>query len=141
MKINSKFHVLVIFMTGLIFSIPFVSLAQRNSIQAEAVAAAELDAETNTNTSLWFFIGCLGGLLGLVYSNFDTPTVPASRLMGKSPEYVAFYSDAYVLKAKKLQTDSAVRGCITNAAASVGLSCLVLGCMGLGGLGAVADEL
>ena len=132
MRIRSTFHVSVLFMAMLVFSMPLVSLAQQTSVQAEAVAAAEADAEADTNKSFWFIIGCFGNLLGLVYANYDVPSAPASRLLGKSPEYVAFYSDAYVLKAKKLQTDYAVRGCITQSL--IGIlgygSCLVVGVVG-----------
>ena len=132
MKIRSTFHVSVFFTAMLVFSMPLVTLAQQASVQAEAVAAAEVDAEADTNKSFWFIIGCFGSLLGLIYANYDVPSAPASRLLGKSPEYVAFYSDAYVLKAKKLQTGYAVRGCITQGV--IGLlgygSCLVVGVVG-----------
>ena len=111
------FHALVFFMAVLMFSMPFATLAQQNSVQAEAIAAAEADAVVDTNTTFWFIVGCFGSLFGLLYANYDVPSAPASRLLGKSPEYVAFYSDAYTIKAKKLQTDQALRGCIGNALA------------------------
>ena len=132
MRIRSTFHISVLFMAMLVFSMPLITLAQQVSVQAEAVAAAEADAETDTNKNFWFIIGCFGSLLGLIYANYDVPAAPASRLLGKSPEYVAFYSDAYVLKAKELQTGYAVRGCITQGL--IGLlgygSCLVVGVVG-----------
>ena len=127
MKIRSTFHVSVFFMALLVFSMPLVTLAQQASVQAEAVAAAEADAAADTNKNLWFIIGCFGSLLGLVYANYDVPSAPASRLLGKSPEYVAFYSDAYSLKAKELQTGYAIRGCITQGVITVlGYGCLVV---------------
>ena len=115
MKINSMFHVLVILIAVLTFSIPFVTLAQQYTLQAEAIAAAQRDATANTDSTFWFIVGCFGNVLGLIYANYATPSPPASRLIGKSPEYVAAYSDAYGMKAKQLQTSLAVRGCITNA--------------------------
>ena len=124
MKIKSTFHALVFFMAVLIFSMPIVTLAQQNSVQSEAIAAAEVDAEVDTNTTFWFVVGCFGSLFGLLYANYNAPSAPASRLLGKSPEYVAFYSDAYTIKAKKLQTDQAVRGCIANAVAQAACGCL-----------------
>ena len=72
MKINSTFHVLIFLMAVLIFSMPFVSFSQQNSVQVEtetaapqdaftmsleAKAAAERDASINFNQPLW----CLGG--------------------------------------------------------------------------------
>ena len=137
MKINSAFHALVFLMAGLVFGMPFVTLAQQDSVEDEAVAAAEADAEADTDKNFWFFVGCIGNLLGLAYANYDVPSAPASRLLGKSPEYVAFYSDAYMMKAKKIQTDYAIRGCITNNVVSV-IGCLGYGCLVAGA--AAADE-
>lgn len=132
MRIRSTFHVWVLFMAMLVFSMPLMILAQEASLQAEAVAAAEADAETDMNKEFWFIIGCFGSLLGLIYANYDVPAAPTSRLLGKSPEYVAFYSDAYVMKAKKLQTGYAVRGCVTQGLLGVlGYGC----CIGVGVLG------
>lgn len=130
MKINFHFKLLVLLTVVMMLSMPFVTLAQQTSVQAEAVAAAEADAKADTNTTFWFIVGCFGNLLGLLYANYDVPTAPASRLLGKSPEYVAFYSDAYVLKAKKLQTNQAVKGCVANAAVGAVGCCLYWGLVG-----------
>lgn len=125
MRISSTFVSCVsFFMAVLMFSTPFITLAQQNSVQSEAIAAAEADAEVDTNTAFWFVVGCFGSLFGLLYANYDVPSAPASRLLGKSPEYVAFYSDAYRIKTKKLQTDQAMRGCIANALAQAACGCL-----------------
>ena len=122
MKINSMFHMLVILVALLTFSIPFVALAQQYSVYAEATAAAQRDATANTDSTFWFIIGCFGNVLGLIYANYAVPSPPASRLVGKSPEYVAAYSDAYKIKAKQIQTGQAVRGCVTNAVLTVACS-------------------
>ena len=119
MKINIMFCISVFLMALLIFSIPFVALAQQYSVYAEATAAAQRDATANTDSTFWFIVGCFGNVLGLIYANYAVPSPPASRLIGKSPEYVAAYSDAYKMKAKQLQTNQAVRGCITNAILTV----------------------
>ena len=113
MKINSLFHISIFLLTLLIFSMPFAALAQQYSVQA-AAATAERDAQANTDPSFWFIIGCFGNVLGLIYANYATPSPPAVRLIGKSPEYVAVYSDAFKKKSKELQTNLAVRGCIAN---------------------------
>ena len=76
MKIHSMFHVLIFIMTFLLLSMPIITLAQINSEQAEAVAAAEADAEADTNQTFWFIVGCFGSLLGLLYANYDAPTAP-----------------------------------------------------------------
>ena len=99
-------------MVVLTFGKPFVTIAQENSVRVEAIAAAEQDAQNNVNTNLWFLAGCFGCVVGVGAAYGVEPSPPATRLLGKSPEYVTFYTDAYKEKAKRLQTDSAVRGCV-----------------------------
>lgn len=122
MKISSTFHVSVLFMTVLMFSMPFVTLAQQNSVESEARADAEADAEADTDQRFWFVVGCFGNFWGLIYAHYAEPSPPASRLLGKSPEYVAIYSDTYTIKAKNLQTSQATSGCIANTVI-VGAGC------------------
>ena len=111
MKMRSTFHVWVLVMTGLTFSMPLVTLAQQASVQAEAVAAGEKDAEAEVNKTLWFAAGCFLTVLGVVGAYVIEPSPPASRLLGKSPEYVAFYTDAYKAKARNIQVRPALIGC------------------------------
>ena len=75
-------------------------LAQQNVVQAEAIAAAEQDANTYVDTTHWFLVGCLPFFAG---KKSHETSLPAGRLLGKSPEYVAFYAAAYHTKAKSLQ--------------------------------------
>ena len=101
-------------MGALMFHMPFVTLAQQNSVQAEAVAAAERDAQNYTNKGLWFLAGgCCG--IGISIAGRHEPSLPAGQLLGKSPEYVAFYAAAYREKAKELQTNNAIAGCVIGA--------------------------
>ena len=117
----------------LILYSPFVSFALQNTIQTSAIADAERDAAARVNKSLWFFGGCLGGILVIIIANIHEPYPPASALLGKSPEYVGFYTDAYRAKARNLQTSQAVRGCAAN--------CIVVaGCYGCMFINAVFDE-
>ena len=120
MKIELKkpLQILALLMALLTFSIPFVTFAQQN-LQMEAIVAAERDAQGDTSTGLWFLAGCLGGLVGVIIAYGVKPSPPATRLLGKSPEYVAFYTDAYQEKAKKLQSNSAWGGCIANGLITV----------------------
>ena len=126
MKIRSAFHVSVLFMAVLIFSMPLVTFAQQHSVQAEAITAAEQDANKDVNKPLWFGVGCvLTGLFflpeplgyivppsGLVGTYFYQPTPPPSRLIGKSPEYVAAYTSTYKAKSGKIQAQWASAGCL-----------------------------
>ena len=116
MKIELKnpLRILALLMVVLTFSMPFVTFAQQNSLQMDAIAAAERDAQNDVNRGLWFLGGCFGGVIGVIVAYSVEPSPPATRLLGKSPEYVAFYTQAYAKKAKKLQTNSALGGCCVS---------------------------
>jgi len=101
---------MALLMAVLMFTMPFVTFAQQNSVQAEAVAAAERDARNNTNIPLWFLGGFCCGVGVLIALDYE-PALPAGQLLGKSPEYVAFYAVAYQAKAKSLRGSSASLGC------------------------------
>ena len=62
LKFQSLFMVLLMVM--LIFSHPFVILAQQNSVESQAKIAAERDANANVNRLLWTGAGCLSVYLG-----------------------------------------------------------------------------
>ena len=139
------FHIFVFFMAVLTFSMPFGTLAQQNAWRA----AAERDAEADVSKPLWFGAGCLllgasgcvGGsglesplvdvilpglwVAGIAGSYFYRPDPPAERLLGKSPEYVAFYTDAYKAKRGKLQATWTTVGCASGVLAT-GAAGLVL---------------
>ena len=117
-ELKSPLQILALLMAVLTFSMPFVTFAQQNSLQAEAIVAAERDAQADVNTGLWFVGGCLGGVIGIIIAYAVEPAPPATRLLGKPPEYVAFYTDAYTAKAKSLQTNSALGGCVVNVLAT-----------------------
>ncbi len=127
MHISSMFHVFVCLMISLVFSFPMIGLAQQNTIQQQAIADAEQDVSTNVNGNLWFLGGCFGNITVIIIANVFEPTPPASRLLGKSPEYIAVYTDTYRAKATNLQTSRALAGCLTGTAvACVGYSFLII---------------
>ena len=129
MKMRSTFHVWVLVMTVLTFSMPLVTLAQQASVQAEAVAAAEADAEADVQKPLWFALGCFFLPFGVIGGYVYAPPPPASTLLGKSPEYVTFYTDAYQAKVKNIQGRTAIYGCVIGGAACVALQALpFVGC-------------
>jgi hypothetical protein len=73
-------------------------------------------------------VGCLVGLtIGVlvplirVYSYQTHP--PPERLIGKSPEYVEFYTDAYKAKTQLIRTEWALVGTAT------GCGLMILGCL------------
>ncbi|MDE0401759.1 MAG: hypothetical protein OYL97_10825 [Candidatus Poribacteria bacterium] len=149
MNRDSTFHVLVFLMAVLIFSMPFTTLAQQqqNPVEAEvsvntilkmpgteeAKAQAIADAEKDTDKTSWFMAGCFLNILGIVAAQIRTPPVPADRLVGKSPEYVAVYTLSYQAKRTQLQAQSALWGCLTGVGICVGV--LVMASTNSGGGG------
>ena len=117
--LKNSFQTLALLMAMLIFSMPLVTFAQQNSLQAEAIVAAQRDAQADVNIGLWFLGGCCGNVIGVIIAYANEPAPPATRLLGKSPEYVAFYTDAYRKKAKSLQANSAWTGFAVFAAVYV----------------------
>ena len=146
MKISSKFHVLVFLIAVLTFSMPFVVIAQQNSVILEARAMAKQDAESDINKIVWFGAGSLisGGTL-LVFRIIDEPTsemcgvacllhgvalagtfvfsppLPPTRLLGKSPEYITSYTAAYKAEARKIQALWGIVGYISGGLVTSGI--------------------
>ena len=118
-RIDSKrkyFVVVATAMSLMIFAMPI--LAQQDEFMAGRIAG-EQAARANTNGTLWLAAGCLGGILGLIVAYVYEPNPPATMLLGKSPEYVAAYTDAYKTTAKSVQSSKAITGCIISAVAWV----------------------
>jgi hypothetical protein len=86
-------------------------LAQETS---NPCADAERQAALDNSSGTWFAIGCLTGLTGWLISVIIDPNAPASPLVGKSPEYVAAYSDCYRHKAKDIRSRNALVGCMVS---------------------------
>lgn len=100
--------------------IPFMT----NTMQAQAqdAATACLDAErqatSDVNSTTWLAIGCLTGVIGYLIAMQES-NPPATQLLGKSPEYVAAYTDCYRKKTKQIKTKNALTGCLVATAAYV----------------------
>ena len=73
--------------------------------------AAERDAKSDVNAMLWLGAGCLFGPIGIGAAYVIVPSPPASRLLGKSNEYVAGYTDMYEDAARSIQVNKAMIGC------------------------------
>lgn len=83
-------------------------------IEIQAIQDAEQDAAMHLNKTLWFTAGCFFPLAGPLVSQWYQPFMPTARVLGKPPEYVAFYFDAYKVKTKKLQYNWALSGCLVG---------------------------
>ena len=49
-----------------------------------------------------------------------SPAPPADRLLGKSPEWVTAYTQAYQKRIKRHRTDASVLGCVTGGVVFIG---------------------
>jgi hypothetical protein len=115
--------VLLIVSVFMVF-IPVISIAQ--AMDSEACMQAEADAEMDVNKTMWFAGGCLIGILAVGAAYLVKPNPPASQLVGKSPEYIASYSDCYKEKASSIQTSSSMYGCIVGTVISAAIYTIVL---------------
>ena len=110
---------LVFVLMLLALTVPF--FAQSQDVVTKACTDAKLDAQKDINTTLWMGAGCLFGLLGIGAAYVLEPSPPASRLLGKSSDYVAIYTDCYKDEGRNIQTKAAVKGCVVGALAEVAL--------------------
>ena len=159
MKINSTFHVVLSLVVLLTVSTPLIAFggpdptqlaepakqvdttAEQNpeptqpldpaeALKMQAIADAQKDVEAYINKPMWFMIGCMLPVFGLITPYMYKPPIPAGELIGKSPEYVAYYTDAYQVGMEKMQFRSALNGFITAGA----VSCLGFGCLTITGV-------
>ncbi len=92
---------------------PVIVLAQD---AGDACLQAQMDAERDVTGPLWFGAGCLFGILGVGAAYLIEPSPSAMSLLGKSPEYVAVYTNCYKNKGSSIQTKNAWTGCLIGAA-------------------------
>lgn len=88
--------------------------AQQSPVPASTHLTAEQDAESDAKKVTWFFIGFLGNILGVLVASIYEPTPPASRLLGKSPEDAALYTDRYKAKSRRTQVIESIGGCVVG---------------------------
>ena len=116
MKINSMFRVLILFTTVMIFSLPLVARTQ-DSVHEKAIFDGTQAAESVFNERLWYLTGCFFSFGGYLFAQTYYAPVPTVALLGRSPEYVAIYTDVYRAKSKGLRSEAALTGCIHGAVA------------------------
>ncbi|MCG9127620.1 hypothetical protein JT359_08485, partial [Candidatus Poribacteria bacterium] len=120
MKYTLHVRAIALILFCIVFFIPVVAIALQDPVRNHAIADAERDAAAQVNKPIWFIGGCLGGILVIILANMHEPHPPASSLLGKSPEYVSYYTDAFRTKSRNLQTSQAIRGCAANCLVVVG---------------------
>ena len=106
---------------------PTQPLDPTEALKMQAIADAQKDVEAYINKPMWFVVGCMFPVVGLVGPYIFKPPVPAGELVGKSPEYVAYYTDAYQVEMEKMQFRYALNGCITAGVVNcIGFGCLTI---------------
>ena len=85
------------------------------SDEQQAIMDAERDAKL-TDTQIWTLAGCGFGIWGIAAAYAITPAVPTTKLLGKSPEYIAFYTETYQQKVKAERARQAGLGCLVAGA-------------------------
>ena len=91
------------------------------SIHSQAITNAQTDAAADAQRdSTWYGAGFFFSILGIGAAYIMTPPVPAERLLGKSPEYIVFYTTEYQKAIQQKHVEQASIGCLLQAAA-VGL--------------------
>ena len=124
MKKGLLFYILAVLMCALSLNMPLQGFAQQNSVALAAKTDAEYDAEDDVNTALWLVAGgilgtagsCLLGSVAMGGAYIYQPVPPAERLLGKSAEYVNFYTDAYRARIRRLQSVAALKGAAGGSA-------------------------
>jgi len=99
---------------------PVLLNAQEKVNVQEVCTKAQMDAMSDVNGTLWMGAGFLFGLFGIGAAYLIEPDPPASRLLGKSPEYVAAYTDCYRDAARDIQVKKATVGCVVGTLLYIG---------------------
>ena len=95
--------------------------AQLPSVMEQAISDAKQDAAAHLNKTLWFSAGFFFPIGGTLISQWYQPFLPTGRVLGKSPEYIAFYYDIYKVETKKLQFRWSLIGCLLGTATVSGI--------------------
>ncbi len=105
---NSSISILVVV---LLFSMPLsISAQETDSEIQQAREDAENDAEKYVSLLSWGAAGFACSCFGFAYAYASTPQIPAASLIGKSPTYVAIYTDVYRQHAKRRRMQASVIG-------------------------------
>lgn len=111
-KAIAFFILLILLSTTLLY--PIATYAQMTEAQ-QAEADARRDVSQDVSAISWGIGGFFCSVCAIAYVYIDKPQVPASRLVGKSAEYVAFYTDTYNRETKKKRGQAALIGCLAGS--------------------------
>ena len=92
------------------------TLGQPNETTSDGMQAI-IDATRDVKQAdlqVWTLIGCIGGVLGVTAAYAIPPSVPPIKLLGKSPEYITYYTQTYQQEIKSERTKQATIGCVAG---------------------------
>ena len=104
-------------------SVVFARITKANPEIQRAINDAEKDVVGDTNRYTWFLatmttasiFGCCGGSIVSIISFYYPEKPPASRFIGKSPDYITVYTYTYKQKMKYRQLVCSSLGCLGGA--------------------------
>ena len=111
---NPAIKPVIVLLIVLFLYIPVEMYAHSMQSQELAIIDAKNDARANTSGSNWFLLGCFGSVFTVAFVYTVEPSPPQTRLLGKSPEYVAAYSDTYRNEVRSLRAKYTLYGVLTN---------------------------
>lgn len=94
-----------------------VSYSSEVGDAAQAIIDARVDAENDVGRTQRIFTVCCFGIIGTSTSTTNQE-IPIERFIGKSPEYIYFYTEEYYRKTQSLQANYAWLGWLSGAAVS-----------------------
>lgn len=103
-----------LFLVFVMVVIPIIVNAQAKASDeiAQAISQAKADAKSDVNKIVWIGTGCIFTFFGVGAAYLLSPSPKATRLLGKSPEYVKAYIKYYKKKARFIRLVYATGGCV-----------------------------
>ena len=93
---------------------PIAAQEQMNEAQrAEEDARREVSQDISTIS--WGIGGFFCSVFAVGYAYITKPPVPAARFVGKSADYITFYTETYQKEGRKQRGQAAMIGCLANS--------------------------
>ena len=107
----NKFYITLAVLISLSTAAHGVESTTKEQIYSQAIADAQRDAQLAVNQLKWQLTGCVGNFLGVGAAFVYEPPLPANHLIGKSPEYIEYYTNEFRRETQGLQVYHAATGC------------------------------
>jgi hypothetical protein len=119
MKLTSPTKKMLCVTLALLFiALPLMAQQPSDGGYAQGRVDGQRDGHGN---AVWGLAGCLLDWIGILVAYLVAPSVPGTALMGKSPEYIQGYTEAYQSKSKLQNAEWAAGGCVIGTIGWVAL--------------------